>query len=78
MKLTREQENQVKIAANLHGLDIPWTSAGDIDPTFAVGVLVGMGLGHVLDKKGPEEFNKALDVVTKAVPGVEINVKTGE
>lgn len=77
MKLTREQENQIKIAANLNGLDIPWTSEGDIDPTFALGALIGMGLGQVLQDKGAEDFTKALNVVTEAVPGLEAKVKKG-
>ncbi len=78
MKLTREQENEIKVAANLSGMDIPYTKDGEIDPYFILAFTIGKGLGQVLDTQGPEAFHKTLGAIIEEVPGLSVKLVKGK
>ena len=68
--LTNEELNSLKIAANLHGIDIPYNADGTIDESFLIGARIGGLLGKAYEKTGDIGLiNEALDKVKDVVGG---------
>ncbi len=77
-KVTFEEEQHIKLLANTHGITIPWTPEGKIDPVFVIGLRIGGLLGKAIGMGASEEqINELLEPVNKVL-GNKYSVKAHE
>ena len=61
-EVTFEEEQEIKRLSIKHGLDIPWTAEGKIDPGFVAGLRLGGLVGKAIGFGAtPTQLNTVLE-----------------